>query len=218
MTGLVLTFDNGPDDEVTPQVLEVLASHGCRAIFLPLGSRITTDAGQDHLHAIATAGHVIGNHTFSHPRPFGGLSRHEAIAEIEQTQVLLGDHGNQRLFRPSSGGGRLGPGVLNRDIVDHLCDGEYTLLMWHAVCEDWCRPDGSWVDLALERVKADDATVLVLHDIAGGAMSHLAEFLERVRERGIEVTVDLPVSATPIVRGKIVGSVDELLATEPYAG
>ena len=42
------------------------------------------------LHRAATEGHLIGGHTYSHPRPFGALTSEQAIWEIERTDELLG--------------------------------------------------------------------------------------------------------------------------------
>jgi peptidoglycan/xylan/chitin deacetylase (PgdA/CDA1 family) len=61
---LTLTFDDGPDPEFTPKVLEVLAEHRIRATFNVMG--FNAEQHSDGLHATVAAGHEIGNHTFSH--------------------------------------------------------------------------------------------------------------------------------------------------------
>lgn len=212
MSEFVLTFDNGPDPSVTPAVLESLAAHGHRAIFLPVGRNLESREGQDCLSRVAAAGHVIGNHTYSHPSPFGSAGA-SVVDEITRTQDLLGDHASaEHFFRPSAGGGHLVPGVLNRAAVDHLCAHRYTLLLWHVVCEDWRRPDGSWIDIALEQLRPDEATVLVLHDIACGGMAHFDRFLETLAQADVDVVTAPPASATPIIDGELIGSIDHLLA------
>ena len=85
-------------------------------------------------------------------------------------------------------------------------------MLWNAVCEDWARPDGSWVEIALEAIERHDWTLLVLHDIAGGAMGHLPRFLDAVDERGVEVVAEMPPDLVPIVRGRLVHPVDHLVA------
>ena len=62
---LALTFDDGPNDPHTLKLLEVLARHNVRATFFVLG-RFTVQR-PEILREVARAGHVIGNHTFTHP-------------------------------------------------------------------------------------------------------------------------------------------------------
>ncbi len=210
---LTLTFDNGPDPATTPAVLDVLAARGLPAIFFPVGARLEDAGARDLMRRAAAAGHRIGNHTYSHPRPFGGLSAAAAIGEIDRTDALLeGLNEPDRLFRPSAGGGVLKPGVLNRGVVEHLVATRHSLVLWTSVPEDWKRPDGSWIDLAMRDMDAADWTLLVLHDVPSGAMDHLGRFLDAALAAGYEVVTDLPPAATPIWRGELRASVDHLIA------
>lgn len=63
---VALTFDDGPNDAATPQLLEVLARHGVRATFFAVGD--FARAKPELVRQVAAAGHVVGNHTMSHPR------------------------------------------------------------------------------------------------------------------------------------------------------
>ena len=68
---VTLTFDNGPDPEATPHVLDVLAARDLKATFFVVGERL---AAARHLAERAHAeGHWIGNHTWTHRAPFGEL-------------------------------------------------------------------------------------------------------------------------------------------------
>jgi len=209
---LTLTFDNGPDPTVTPFVLDTLNTRGLSAIFFPVGERLEHPDGQALMQRAANEGHQIGNHTYSHPRPFGALSGEQAIQEIERTDALLGSLCEPSwMFRPSAGGGVQRPGVLNRPIVDYLIATKHTLVLWNLLCEDWSCADGSWVEKAIAGTALQDHSLLVLHDIASGAMDHLPDFLDQILEIGIEITTDLPNAEVPIRRGELVGSVDHLL-------
>ena len=68
---ITLSFDNGPEPDVTPAVLDVLRRRGLHATFFVLGHKLADPA----CHAIASRahaeGHWIGNHTWSHARPLG---------------------------------------------------------------------------------------------------------------------------------------------------
>lgn len=209
---LTLTFDNGPDPAVTPHVLEELERRSLRAIFFPLGERLKDAKLLALMAAARDAGHRIGNHTYSHPRPFGSLDDAAAVTEIVRTDELLGDlREPDRLFRPSAGGGVIGPGVLNEAAIDHMKAHGHTLVMWNVVCEDWARSDDSWIDLAFHGMGEVDWAVLVLHDIDSGAMTHLGTFLDRVLDGGWEITADLPPAQTPILHGTLRGPIDHLL-------
>src|SRR5438874_5003166 len=60
-----LTFDDGPNDPHTLNLLEILAKHDVRATFFLIGRYV--QQRPDIVREIAKQGHVIGNHTFSHP-------------------------------------------------------------------------------------------------------------------------------------------------------
>jgi len=209
---LTLTFDNGPDPEVTLPVLGELETRNLPAIFFPVGERLESDEARDLLRKTADMGHQIGNHTYSHPRPFGALSDEDAVEEVQRTDALLGElREPNRYFRPSAGGGVLKPGILNRGVVDHLVKNRHTLVLWNVICEDWCRPDGSWVNLALAEMDKHNWSLIVLHDISSGGMDHLPTFLDAVAERDIEIVPDLPPAQVPIIKGQVVVSIDHLL-------
>lgn len=61
---VALTYDDGPDPDMTPKVLEVLERHGAKATFFLVGSKV--DAAPQTAKAIVEAGHTVGNHTWSH--------------------------------------------------------------------------------------------------------------------------------------------------------
>ena len=215
---VTLTFDNGPDPAVTPQVLHELERRELTATFFPVGERVDA-GGLDLVTRIVESGHRVGNHTYSHPRPLGALDAARSVAEIELAETALsGNTEPDRFFRPSAGGGTLGPGVLNSAVVDHLVGHGHTLVLWNVVCEDWIRPDDSWIDLALDRIARLDHALLVLHDIDSGAMDHLGVFLDRLLDTGARITDAFPEIETPIVRGRLRGSVDHLLPASVGSG
>ena len=109
MTTITLTFDNGPEPDVTPHVLDTLRRHDIRSTFFVVGEKLRE---RRHLAERAHAdGHWIGNHTYTHRLPLGMNSEPgAAVAEIERTERLIGDLAHpRRLFRPFGNGGQLVP-------------------------------------------------------------------------------------------------------------
>ena len=62
---IALTYDDGPNDVVTERLLEVLALHNVRATFFLIGGYVRQRP--QIVRAVASAGHLIGNHTMTHP-------------------------------------------------------------------------------------------------------------------------------------------------------
>lgn len=204
MAKITLTFDNGPDPEVTPLVLNVLASLDIRAVFFVIGSKVIDGDNLQLLHCMRADGHWVGNHTWSHGIPFGELADpNEAISEIAKTQEVIEPFSHSdRFFRPFGGGGFLDRRLLNRIAVDYLCREAYSCVIWNNVPRDWERPD-SWVTPALQAASEQSWSVLVVHDFVSRSMVHLPEFIERALEQGHEFALGFPDDCTPIRQGRV---------------
>jgi len=84
---VALTFDDGPDAEVTPKVLQILEQRRVPATFFCIGDR--TAQNPDLVTSISVAGHCLGNHTWSHPHAFWFSSPRKLSWELDRTQELL---------------------------------------------------------------------------------------------------------------------------------
>lgn len=82
-----LSFDDGPDPEVTPRVLEILARRGVRASFFLIGQRAA--AHPELVEQILSQGHLLENHTYHHPNHFAFFGPRAQAREIDRTQDLL---------------------------------------------------------------------------------------------------------------------------------
>ena len=211
MRRLTLSFDNGPWPDVTPAVLDVLAAFGVTATFFVCGRDVVKPARRELVARAKAAGHRVGNHTMTHAIELGTTDDAAIVArEIGEAQATLGDLATERYFRPYGAGGVIGPRLLGREAVRQLCDGGYTCVLWNSVPRDWEDVTG-WPDRALADLRANDWTLLVLHDVPTGAMRALPDFLARARDTGAELTAELPPACVPILRGRVVGALDGLV-------
>ena len=152
---VALTFDDGPNDPWTQRVLEVLARHNVRATFFLIGRFVAERP--EITEQIAAAGHVIGNHTFTHPNLIF-TSGPELERQIKRCQrVLLDTVGkHSRLFRPPYGGRT--PEVLR---VVRRCGLEP--IMWSVSGYDWNAKSAAQIeDKILSGLQGGD--VILLHD------------------------------------------------------
>jgi peptidoglycan-N-acetylglucosamine deacetylase len=210
---ITLSFDNGPEPEVTDHVLDVLSAERLRSTFFVIGEKLAEPERRARAERARTEGHWIGNHSLTHSKPFGRREdRDGAEDEIGRAQRLLGPLAHpDRLFRPFGGGGALDSGLLNRKVVDYLCAGGFTCVLWNCVPRDWEDPVG-WVERALTQYHAMPWSVVVLHDLPTGAMLNLGRFIERLREAGAEIVQEFPPVCVPILRGRLMFPVDQYIA------
>lgn len=198
---LTLTFDNGPETDVTPFVLSVLADWGIRSSFFVIGEKV--EKARDLCARAHADGHWIGNHTWSHSAPLGQLhdpAREEA--EVVAAQRAIGELAHpDRLFRPVGGGGIIGSHLLSRTAADVLIRERFTCVLWNSIPQDWQDPDG-WVDRALEQCASQAWTLMVLHDVRSDAMRNLPRFLARAAASGARFRQEYPGECIPLLRGE----------------
>src|SRR5438552_1792006 len=175
---LALTFDDGPNDPHTLRLLDVLAKYDIRATFFLIGKFV--DERPDIVREIARAGHVIGNHTYSHRNLiFASADQvRKEIADCERAiNDAIGEHSN--LFRPPFGGRT--PSALR---TVRQCGLEP--VMWSVTCYEWKeRTPEQVVSHAVRQVRGGD--IILLHDgahnVMGGARAHTVEAAERLIQR-----------------------------------
>jgi len=101
---VVLTFDDGPNGQVTADLLDVLRGHQVRACFNPIGENVAD--GPALVRRMAEEGHLLGNHTYTHPFPLGIIRW--LPAQIDPTDLAIGEalgipEYRSRFFRPPNG-------------------------------------------------------------------------------------------------------------------
>ncbi len=214
---ICLTFDNGPEPDVTPFVLEILARRGILTTFFAIGEKLRDPARRDLAARARAEGHQVGNHTLTHGVPLGRRGGADAVQEIAQCDALLGPlREPEKLFRPNGGGGRLGPHLLNASAARYLQGGAHTVVLWNAVPGDYEDPDG-WPDRAIEMHAAATAPVtMVLHDLPNGAMRHLDRVLGLWQDQGVTFLPTAPDACVPMRAGHPATNFDDFVS--PDAG
>ena len=98
-----ITIDDGPEPNVTPQVLKILEAHGARASFFCIGQRVTQYASL--AREIVAAGHAIENHSERHPLNFSLLGPKAMGDEIARAQESIANVTGRRprYFRAPAG-------------------------------------------------------------------------------------------------------------------
>jgi peptidoglycan/xylan/chitin deacetylase (PgdA/CDA1 family) len=158
---IALTFDDGPNPAWTPRLLDVLDEHGVKATFFLLGG--FAQSQPDLVRRIAAGGHLIGNHSWSHP----DLSRTPAKRireELARTSGTLEQITGVpvRYFRPPFGARRPAVFRIARELG-------LTPVLWNAMTSDWSEPSADRIAERLARkadklTRAGSAVNIVLHD------------------------------------------------------
>jgi peptidoglycan/xylan/chitin deacetylase (PgdA/CDA1 family) len=172
-----LTFDDGPDPNHTPRILELLERHGVRATFFLQGDRVESHG--NIVRDVVAGGHTLGNHSYSHPS-FAKITLQRQAEEIDRTNGLLSsfDGWKRHVFRPPYG---------------HLSAATLALcaLRWQRVAL-WTHDSFDYrldADAIVERfatlsVRAGD--ILLFHDDGAAGVAALDRLLPRWRGAGLE--------------------------------
>lgn len=172
-----LTFDDGPDPEWTPRILDVLAHKNMRATFFVIGRAARAHA--DVVRRIGNAGHEIGNHTWSHRHPWTMRSR-AARQEVRDGAAAIADVVGRapKFFRPPHG-------RLRQCMIDEAEAGAQRVALWSLSAVDW-GPLGHARAIAARLEKAAAGDIVLMHDGARGINRPdelervLPAFLERI--------------------------------------
>ncbi|MFE4418223.1 glycosyltransferase [Streptomyces sp. NPDC056817] len=173
---LVLTFDDGPDPEWTPKVLDVLKKHNAHAVFFITG----TMASQypDMVRRIVREGHEIGLHTFNHP-DLSYKSSSGIDWQLSQNQMALEGAAGIRtsLFRPPYSSFADAMDNASWPVTKYVGSRGYLTVLNNTDSDDWQKPG---VDEIIRRAtpKHGDGAIVLMHD-SGGDRHQTVEALDR---------------------------------------
>ncbi|MGE3885939.1 MAG: polysaccharide deacetylase family protein [Vicinamibacterales bacterium] len=178
---MLFTFDDGPDPVVTREVLARLEAYRVRAVFFVIGERV--ERHPEGTLAVGRAGHVVGNHTYSHraPDPWFGAY----LEDVRRCQEAVARHAGVRptLFRPPKG--HLSPTSLCVPKMLGL-----KTMNWSLNVRDWaCETEADALRAAERLVReAAPGRIVLLHDDRPLVLPLLDFVLPRLRDAGFDLS------------------------------
>jgi peptidoglycan/xylan/chitin deacetylase (PgdA/CDA1 family) len=168
---MALTFDDGPDPEITPAVLDTLGEAGVRGTFFLVGKRVQSHP--DIVRMIAEGGHRIGNHSMSHSRMIF-MKQNEVEEEIDGVQKAVEDAAGVTpvMFRPPYG-------VFDFTCARAVKERAMKLVLWTVLSGDYS--DDSR-DVILRRVTpfVRAGSIVVFHDTEKGGGWNLPGIIREI--------------------------------------
>jgi len=182
---IALTFDDGPDPEVTPRVLDLLDAHGAKASFFCVAQR--AEAHPELVAEIARRGHRVENHSYRHSNAFCFLGPRALGRELDRAQASL-----TRLAGAAPRWFRAPAGLRNPWLERQLRARRLSLVTWTRRAFDTVARDPERVMERLARNLAG-GDILVLHDRGGAAaasgravaLEALPMLLDRIAAAGL---------------------------------
>lgn len=189
---IAISFDDGPAENYTPQILAVLRSENIKAAFFCIGNRI---AGNEAvLKQVHEDGHIIGNHSYSHHFWFDMYSSNKMLEDLKRmdTEMQRVTGLKPILFRPPYG-------VTNPNLAKAIRNGAYTPIGWSVRSLDTVAKDQKQLFTKIvDGIKP--GAIFLFHDTCKITVSVLPEFIKEVKKRGYHIV-----------------PLDKLLALQPYA-
>ncbi len=179
--GCALTFDDGPHETYTPAILDLLRHHHVKATFFVVGDAVMRSP--ELLLRIASEGHAIGSHTFSH-REITNLNAVELEEDLARTRKVISELTgiNTNLVRPPRGRVDI-PSLLRMRRL------KYKLIHWSRTYSDYLH-DGTAP--LVERIRSrglDSGDIALFHDDNLYTLEALEVMLPQWCSRGLKFTV-----------------------------
>ena len=175
---IAISFDDGPNTEITPKVLDILDKYNAKAGFFCIGKHV--ESNTDLLRLMDQKGHVIGNHTFSHHRWFDLFSSKKMKTEIEKTNKLIEKAIGKKtkLFRPPYG-------ITNPNLRKAIAGLNFHTIGWSVRSLDTVKT----VEQTFNKVTKDlsPGDIVLFHDNREHITDILELFLEYTQKNNFEI-------------------------------
>ena len=151
---IAITFDDGPNPEYTPLLLDLLKKYGVKASFFVVGSKVK--AYPDIIKRMSQEGHTIGIHHYDHISSWI-VSPFQLNKQLQMTEQAIQECTNERVrfYRPPWG---------HFNIFSLLLSKRYKIIMWSHIFGDWkvAKGKNGLLNQLLQTTEA--GSVLLLHD------------------------------------------------------
>lgn len=189
---IAISFDDGPIEKYTPEVLAILREQQVPATFFCIGYRVAEHAAL--LKQILADGHIVGNHSYYHDFWFDMHGSKRMKAELQQMQDLVHHITGREMkwFRPPYG-------VTNPNVRKAVRAMGYNVIGWNVRSLDTMIRDE---EKLLEKVKKGlkPGAVFLFHDTSHPTVHVLSLFLKYVKAQGYEVVpLDKLINLPPYV-------------------
>lgn len=171
------TFDDGPNPNTTPQLLDLLKQHNVKATFFCVGENV--EKYPDLYQRIIDEGHVVGNHSFNHLNGFKTKSK-EYFSNVQKASELI----DSKLYRPPYG-------KVKRTQITKLKK-NYKVVMWSLLIGDWDHSHTKEQCFFVLKNRLKEGDIVVLHDSEKAferMMFTVEKGIEWAREKGYELDV-----------------------------
>lgn len=146
---LFISFDDGPNISVTPQVLDILSEYNAKASFFCIGKNCIENP--EILERIIYEGHTIGNHSYSHLNAFKCRSKEWINDVLKESPVSKSEY-----FRPPYG--NIFPHQYN------ILKRKYKIVLWDLISMDFHKnySINEINDILLKKTR--DGSIIIFHD------------------------------------------------------
>lgn len=187
-----LTFDDGPNETVTPQVLDILRRYNIKATFFTVGTLIEKNS---HVaRRIYDEGHLLANHSYSHNYNELYADSNSFMSQINKTQDLINGIVKRddypKIFRFPGGGFDSGKyGALKQEYKSILNENKFRYCDWNSMTGDAesSNPTKSAIMQTIKSTtKGQEDSVILLHDALAKKITAetLAEVIEYLLSQG----------------------------------
>lgn len=173
---IAITFDDGPDENITPEILEILDKYHFKASFFVIGSK--AEKNRDLIKKIYVRGHTLGNHGYTHSNLFGFFSTKKVKKEIILTNKIIESVTSEPniLFRPPFG-------VTNPNIANAVNRLKMRTIAWSIRSLDTVKS----IDDVLKRIKdVKPGDIVLFHDTKENTPEILEHFLRLCKEKSLK--------------------------------
>ncbi|MBG9944994.1 delta-lactam-biosynthetic de-N-acetylase [Brevibacillus formosus] len=178
---LYLTFDNGYENGFTPKILDTLLAKKVPAIFFVTGHFVKEQP--ELLKRMAQEGHLIGNHSWSHPdmTTVSNQKIKDELTKVSDAVQQVTGQGNMRYLRPPRG-------IFSDRTLAVTKDLGYTNVFWSVAYKDWDTKVQRGAKYAYDSVMAQlhPGAVILLHSVSKDNAEALGMMIDEARKQGYE--------------------------------